>query len=162
MLLKIICALCVVCGAWYAGYDYVKTKKEEIKLADDYVLLLSLLAEKVGYSSVNMYDFFSSCNIGQTKRFTQYVYSYKDSELLPVLDSFVCKNATEQKCIEIIKGISVIQCCNDAEKTAQIITERKEMLLQLKKTIEEEYRAKIKTVPELSLIVGIFAAVLII
>ncbi len=163
MLVKIICTITIMICTWFFGISYSQILKDRVKLVDAYVLFLTELKSVITYSGKNIYEYLSENKQKYTKNFCEFLIINKDAGIKKTIKDFKCSNNDEQKCIDLIIDLmSFIESSSDINAIADLIDLSCENIVNYKKQIQEEYKGKIKIAPSISLICGLFIALVLI
>ncbi len=163
MLLRIISAGLICLGAWYLGMEYSIIIKQRIRVVKDYIALTAGLKSAVKYSGKNIYTYLKTVNTGAARNFCAFACKNREKGLAYIFEEYESANLVEHNCLEMLKeNFLFAENSSDAEGIAFLLAENCEELERYRKSLEEEYRGKIKTAPSIALILGLFAAVLVI
>ena len=163
MLLRIISAGILCLGAWYLGMEYSFIIKHRIRVVKDYITLTAGLKSAVKYSGKNIYAYLKTVNTGAAKNFCSFACENREKGLAYIFEQYESINLVESNCIDMLKeNFLFAENSSDVEGIALFLAETCETLEAYRKSLEEEYRGKIKTAPSIALILGLFAAVLVI
>ena len=135
------CFLLCVCGILVGGIRAERLKKE-LRRTDEFSALLRRLESAVEYSGESLYN-----AIKREKEFANIQVPEKE-------DRF---------CSEVLmRTLALSEKSNDIASAAANIRAAEKEIEEYKKVKQEEYRGKIKAMPMLGLIAGLFISVLII
>lgn len=163
MLLRLISAGLICLGAWYIGVEYSLVIRHRFKVVKDFTALAAGLKSAVKYSGRNIYAYLASIHTGAAKCFCAFACEKRERGLAYIFEQYESANFVESNCVEILKeSFLFAETSSDAEGIALLLEEACETLEAYRKSLEEEYRGKVKTAPSIALILGLFAAVLII
>ena len=163
MLLRVISAGVICLGAWYLGMEYSFIIRHRIRIVTDFMALAAGFKSAVKYSGKNMYDYFQTVHTGAAKNFCTFACENRGKGLAYIFQHYESGNVVESNCMELLKqNFLFTESSSDIEGISLLLEEVYEALAAYRKSLEEEYRGKIKTAPSIALILGLFAAVLII
>ncbi len=160
MFLKLIGAMLLCLGCWYAGKCYSQNYNERIRLIDEYISFTLSLKSAIGFSGMTLRSFFER-NMGKyTQRFSE--ICLKEDDILNNIKCFEPINKEEAECVQIVTDfLEIAEHSSDIQIIMDIADEAVSHLTLYKKQITEEYCGKIKISPEIGLLVGVFVAVLV-
>lgn len=163
MLLRVISAGIICLGAWYLGIEYSFIIRYRIRVVKDFIAFTAGFKSAVKYSGKNMYTYFKTVHTGAAKNFCTFACENRGKGLAYIFDHYESANLVESNCVELLKqNFLFAESSSDIEGISLLLEETGEALTTYRKSLEEEYRGKIKTAPSIALILGLFAAVLII
>ena len=163
MLVKLICTTTIVFCTWFFGISYSQILRDRVKLVDSYVFFLTELKSAITYSGKNIYDFLSENKQKYTRSISEFLILNKDAGIKKTIKDFKCSNNDEQKCVDLISDLmSFIENSSDINVIADLIDLACQNIDNYKKQIQEEYKGKIKIAPSISLICGLFIALVLI
>lgn len=138
-----VCFLLCITGV-LLGEFRAENLRKKLRRADEFAALFRRLESAVEYSGENLYS-----AVKREKDFVKIIDGLVENE-----DKF-CANL-------LIKTLESAEKSNDIASAAANIKAAQKEIEEYKKTKQEEYRGKIKAMPALGLIAGLFVSVLII
>ena len=161
MLLKIMGIFIICIGSWYVGKCFANTYDERIYLIEDYIIFTQSLKSAIGFSGMTLYNFFKKDNGKYTRNFSTYCIS-SENNVVTEAKKYKADNAEEKECVKMLVEVLVVaEKSNDIQVILDIAEEVISKLTLYKNIVREEYCGKIKTMPKLGLITGLFVAVLV-
>lgn len=142
--MKIVACFLFCLGGVLLGEFRAESLRKKLKRADEFSALFRRLESAVEYSGESLYS-----AVKREKDFAKIIDGVSENE-----DEF-CANLLK-------KTLESAEKSNDIASAAANIKAAEKEIEEYKKTKQEEYRGKIKAMPALGLIAGLFISVLII
>lgn len=163
MIFKILICCLISFYAWCVGKKYAETMNNRVKIIDSYVSLFMAFKSAVLFSGIDIFRFFSKYYAEDLKELCVQITNCNENSFESALEKYECRCKEEEKCVESLKNIlACAENSNDSEYVGDFISEQIILLEEYKKIIEEDYRGKVKIAPVVTLVIGLFASVLLI
>jgi len=163
MLIKFISVIILSLCAWFFGKNYSDLLIEKIHIVEEYILFSKELKSAVYFSGKNVYEFFKNNKLKATENFCTFLINNKTIEIMKSIKKFKPINNDEKICVDFLyEPLVFIENSSDTEVIAELLNSASENLLSYKLQIQEEYKGRIKTAPSITLICGLFIALVLI